>query len=71
MVKGVHGRLSFEVRTITILDSPMKSTIDASSWSPAQPATVNRALFKKIALRILPLIFVAYVFAFLDRVNIG
>ncbi|NNB34751.1 MFS transporter [Pseudomonas fragi] len=53
------------------MDSPMKSTIDASSWSPAQPATVNRALFKKIALRILPLIFVAYVFAFLDRVNIG
>jgi MFS family permease len=49
----------------------MKSTIDASNWSLADASSTNRILFKKIALRVLPLIFVAYVFAFLDRVNIG
>ena len=49
----------------------MKSTIDASSWSDTAPSVENKVLFKKIALRVLPLIFVAYVFAFLDRVNIG
>lgn len=49
----------------------MKSTIDASTWSDMAPSIENKVLFKKIALRVLPLIFVAYVFAFLDRVNIG
>jgi len=49
----------------------MKSTIDASSWSLAEATAINRVLFRKIALRVIPLIFVAYIFAFLDRVNIG
>lgn len=49
----------------------MKSTIDASSWSLAEATAINRVLFRKIALRVVPLIFVAYIFAFLDRVNIG
>ncbi|MEW4948227.1 MFS transporter [Pseudomonas asiatica] len=49
----------------------MKSTIDASSWNLAESSAINRVLFRKIALRVIPLIFVAYIFAFLDRVNIG
>ncbi|WP_256590492.1 hypothetical protein [Pseudomonas sp. LB-090624] len=49
----------------------MKSTIDASSWRLAEATAINRVLFRKIALRVIPLIFVAYIFAFLDRVNIG
>ena len=49
----------------------MKSTIDASTWSPPGSSAINRMLFKKIALRVIPLIFLAYIFAFLDRVNIG
>jgi len=49
----------------------MKSTIDASTWSHPGSSAINRMLFKKIALRVIPLIFLAYIFAFLDRVNIG
>lgn len=42
MVKGVHGRLSFEVRTITILDSPMKSTIDDRRFK-LEPCTTRHS----------------------------
>lgn len=37
----------------------------------AQSLAASRLLFQKITWRVMPLIFIAYVFAFLDRVNIG
>jgi MFS family permease len=51
----------------------MKSTTDTSQWRLADACdlTASKALFKKITWRIMPLVFVAYVVAFLDRVNIG
>jgi MFS family permease len=51
----------------------MKTTTDSTPWplADARDSVASRALFRKITWRIMPLIFIAYVFAFLDRVNIG
>jgi sugar phosphate permease len=38
---------------------------------PATPARSSDALYRKIALRILPILFFAYIIAYLDRVNVG
>lgn len=49
----------------------MKSTAEIPAWNAADAFNANRMLLRKIALRVFPLIFVGYVFSFLDRVNIG
>lgn len=51
----------------------MEPTTDSSQWVHADARTPSsqKALFRKITWRVMPLVFIAYVFAFLDRVNIG
>ncbi|RRV10519.1 MFS transporter [Pseudomonas sp. v388] len=51
----------------------MEPTTDTSQWAQADARTLStqKMLFRKITLRVMPLVFIAYVFAFLDRVNIG
>jgi MFS family permease len=43
----------------------------AAQPSPAQSASEESALFRRIALRLIPLLFLGYIAAFLDRVNVG
>ncbi|MFJ4156271.1 MFS transporter [Pseudomonas sp. NPDC089752] len=51
----------------------MKPSTEMSGWmlDDAQDSVARRALFARITWRVMPLVFIAYVFAFLDRVNIG
>ncbi|MEH6412503.1 MFS transporter [Pseudomonas sp. NPDC089395] len=51
----------------------MEPTTDSGQWVHADACTLSsqKALFRKITWRVMPLVFIAYVFAFLDRVNIG
>jgi D-galactonate transporter len=49
---------------------PTPAPSDASSAGLAASATVH-ALYLRVTLRIVPLLFVCYVVAFLDRINVG
>jgi MFS family permease len=62
----------------------LQQGVDASLWNEKSPAAVNiklpakqgdqdaeDALFRKITWRLMPLLFTSYLFAFLDRINVG
>ena len=49
----------------------MYNTTDASALRAASDRDADDALYRKVSLRIIPFLFVAYVVAFLDRINVG
>ncbi|WP_084677011.1 MFS transporter [Massilia niastensis] len=46
-------------------------TTDASALRPGLARDADDALYRKISLRIIPFLFICYVVAFLDRINVG
>jgi D-galactonate transporter len=53
----------------TLLDPAPAASDDSSSVAPG--SAEERALYLRVTLRIVPLLFVCYVVAFLDRINVG
>ena len=40
-------------------------------WASSRPADVATATLRKVTLRLIPFLFVLYIVAWLDRVNVG
>lgn len=49
----------------------MESTIVEDTPPPVVEAVDSAAVFRKIALRLIPVLFIAYTFTYLDRINVG
>ena len=49
----------------------MQNSIDGDAILQAAPVATDHLMFKKIAWRIIPFLFLCYVVSFLDRINIG
>ncbi|MGF6936022.1 hypothetical protein OKW41_005184 [Paraburkholderia sp. UCT70] len=49
----------------------MQHSLDGNAIGHAAPVASDDSMFRKVAWRIVPLLFLCYVVSFLDRINIG